>query len=115
MKDHHSLLTQEPPLSPAAAPGREGHEASDTVPTLMLVPRHATPHRPEEVKGAPGIPDDTEAAAPAGEGPRPAWIRRRQYLDRGDARGSCTDHYDSQGPRTMRDNEGPGVRGAGWT
>src|SRR5215472_17695384 len=59
MKDHESLLTQEPPLSPAGVPCREGQEASDTVPTLMLVPRHATPHRPEEVKGASGIPDDT--------------------------------------------------------
>ena len=52
MKDHDSLLTQEPALSPAGVPGRDGQEASDTVPTLMLVPRHATPHRPEEVKGA---------------------------------------------------------------
>src|SRR5215470_4992056 len=62
MKDHHSLLTQEPPLSPAGVPGREGQEASDTVPTLtlMLVLGHATPHRPEEVKRrTSGIPDDT--------------------------------------------------------
>src|SRR5262249_37085118 len=95
MKDHHSLLTQEPPLSPAGVPGREGQEASDTVLTLMLVPGHATAHRLEEVKRrTSGIPMTPEAAAPrgwrrhpAGEGRRPAWIRRRQYLHRGDARG----------------------------
>src|SRR5215471_5802611 len=110
MKDHHSLLTQEPPLSPAGVPGREGQEASDTVPTLMLVLGHATPHRPEEVKRrTSGIPDDTGGGGtPRVKAGGPVWIRRRQYLHRGDARGSCTDHYDSQGPRTIRDNEGPG-------
>ena len=55
MKAHDSLLAQESPLSPAGAPCREGREASDTVPILMLVLRHATPHRPEEVKGAPAV------------------------------------------------------------
>ena len=38
---HDSLLAQEPPLSPAGVPCREGQEASDTVPTLMLVLRPA--------------------------------------------------------------------------
>ena len=55
MKAHDSLLAQEPPPSPAGVPCREGQEASDTVPTLMLVLRIATPHRPEEVKGAPAV------------------------------------------------------------
>jgi hypothetical protein len=38
MKDHDILLTQEPPLSPAGVLSRAGQEASNTAPTLMLVP-----------------------------------------------------------------------------
>ena len=45
----------------------KGQEASDTVPTFMLAFRHATPHRPEEVKGAlQASPMTPEAAAPRG-------------------------------------------------
>jgi hypothetical protein len=66
MKDHDSLLAQEPPLSPAGVPCREGQEASDTAPTLMFVVRHATPHRPEEVKGALKHPLTAGGSAPRG-------------------------------------------------
>ena len=110
MKDHHSLLTQEPPLSPAGVPGREGQEASDTVLTLMLVPGHATPHRLEEVKRrTSGISDDTGGGGTprVKAGGRPGSGAGNTFIGAMPG-GSRTDHYDSQGPRTMRDNEGPG-------